>query len=158
MSKGKIKPGYEHVNVHMVFDINMYGEFTRNARLVANGHTKAPPSSITYSIVVSREIVRIVFLLASLNDLDIFAFDIGNEYLNDKCKEKLWTESGTEFRTENGMVMILARAIYGLKSSGATRRGKLAETLMLLGYKSSEAALYILSRYSALAIIISIPY
>ena len=36
------------------------------------------------------------------------------------------------------MVMILARALYGLKSSGATWRAKIAETLMLLGYKSSE--------------------
>ena len=47
MSKGKIKTGYEHFNVHMIFDINMYGKFTRKARLVANGHTTEPPSSIT---------------------------------------------------------------------------------------------------------------
>ena len=25
MRKGKIKPGYEHINVHMIFDINMDG-------------------------------------------------------------------------------------------------------------------------------------
>ena len=37
------------------------------------------------------------------------------------------------------MAMIIARALYGIKSSGAAWRGKLAETLMLLGYKSSEA-------------------
>ena len=35
--------------------------------------------------------------------------------------------------------MIISRALYGLKSSGAVWRGKLAETLMLLGYKSYEA-------------------
>ena len=69
MSRINIKPGYEHVNVHMIFDIKMDGKFTRKARLVADGHTTAPPSSITYSIVVSREIVRISFLPASLNDL-----------------------------------------------------------------------------------------
>ena len=71
MRKGKIKPGYEHINVHMIFDINMDGKFTKNAILVADGHTIAPPSSITYSSVVSREIVRIAFLLASLNYLHI---------------------------------------------------------------------------------------
>ena len=49
------------------------------------------------------------------------------------------TEAGTEFGNEKGMVMIIARALYGLKRSGATWRAKLAETLMLLGYKSSEA-------------------
>ena len=42
--KGKIKPGYEHVKMKMIFDIKMAGKFTRKARLVANGHTKAPPS------------------------------------------------------------------------------------------------------------------
>ena len=49
------------------------------------------------------------------------------------------TESGTYFGTEKVMVIIISRAIYGLKSSGAAWRSKLAETLMLLGYKSSEA-------------------
>ena len=126
MRKWRIKPGYEHVNVHMIFDIKMYGKFTRKARWVADGHTTAPPSSITYSSVVSRESVRLKFLPASLNDLDIFSCDIGNAYLNAKCREKLWTEAGTEFGNEKGMVMIIAIAIYGLKSSGAEWRSKLA--------------------------------
>ena len=67
-----IKPGYEHVNVYMMFDINMDGKFTKKAILVADGHTTAPPSSITYSSVVSSESVIIAFILASLNELDIF--------------------------------------------------------------------------------------
>ena len=136
---GKIKPIYDHVNMHMIFDINMDRKFTRKARLVADGHTTAPPSSITYSSVVSRESVRIVFLLASLNDLYIFACDIGNAYSNAKFREKIWTEAGTEFGNENGTVMIIARAIYGLKSSGAAWRSKTEENLMLLGYKPSNA-------------------
>ena len=37
------------------------------------------------------------------------------------------------------MVMIIARVIYGLKISGAAWRAKIAEKLMSLGYKSSEA-------------------
>ena len=43
MRKGNIYPGYEHVNVHMIFYINMDGKFTREAILVADGHTTAPP-------------------------------------------------------------------------------------------------------------------
>ena len=93
--------------MHMIFDIKMYGKFTRKARLVVDGHTTAPSSSITYSSVLSRGSARIVFLLASLNDLDIFACDIGNTYLNSKCREKLWTEAGTEFGTDKGRVMII---------------------------------------------------
>ena len=78
MRKGKIKPGYENVNVHMIFDIKMYGKFTRKSILVADGHITAPPSSITYSNVVSRESVRIAFILASLNYLDLFSCAIGD--------------------------------------------------------------------------------
>ena len=43
MRKGKIRPGYGHVNLHMIFDINMDGKFTRKEILVADGHTIAPP-------------------------------------------------------------------------------------------------------------------
>ena len=35
--------------------------------------------------------------------------------------------------------MIIERELYGLKNYGDTYRGNLSETLMLLGYKSSEA-------------------
>jgi len=41
-----------------------------------------PPSAITYSSVVSRDSVRIAFLLAALNEIDLLATDIGNAYLN----------------------------------------------------------------------------
>ena len=99
MRKGKIKPGYEHFNAHIIFDINMDGNFTRKARLVANGHTKALPSSITYSSVVYRESVGIAFIFASLNNLDIFAFDIGNSQLSAKFRETIWTEAGTDCGT-----------------------------------------------------------
>ena len=119
----------------MIFGINMDGKFTRKEILVTKVHTTSPPPSIKYSSVVSRESVRIEFLLASLNELDIFACDIGNAYLNAKFREKLWTESGTEFGNQKGIVMIISRALYGLKSSGAAWRGKLAETLMSLRCK-----------------------
>ena len=122
MRKGKIRPGYDHFNVHMIFDINMDGKFTRKATLVSGGHATEPPSYITYSSVVSRESVSISFLIASLNDLDIFACNIVNAYLNSKCREKLFTESGTEFGTEKVMVMIISRGLYVIKSSSAARR------------------------------------
>ena len=67
MRKGKINTGYKQVNVHIIFYIKMDGKFTINSRLVADGHTIAPPSSITYSSVLSRESVSIIFLIASLN-------------------------------------------------------------------------------------------
>ena len=43
MSKGDIKPGYKHVNLHMIFYIKMDAMSTRKAGFVASGHTTAPP-------------------------------------------------------------------------------------------------------------------
>ena len=103
----------------MIFDIKMDGKFTIKSRLVDDGSIIVPRSSITYSSVVFRESVRVAFLLAYLNDLYIFACDIGNAYINAKFREKLWTEADTLFGTEKGMVMIIASVLYGLKSSGA---------------------------------------
>ena len=49
------------------------------------------------------ESVRIIFIFESLNGLYIFACDIGNAYLNAKCREKVFTEPVIEFGTEKGM-------------------------------------------------------
>ena len=56
----------------MIFDINMGGNFTRKTRFVAGGHNTDPPASITYSIIVSRDSMWVVFMLASLYDLAFF--------------------------------------------------------------------------------------
>jgi len=70
------------------------------ARFVACGYTTDRPASLTSSSIVSRDSVRIAFTLAALNNLDIWACDIGNAHLNAKCREKIWTKAGTEFRRE----------------------------------------------------------
>ena len=70
---------YKHINCHLIFDVNI--EFCRKAWFVSGVHTTNLPTESTYAGVVSREIVRIAFTLAELNDLDIFAADIQNAYL-----------------------------------------------------------------------------
>ena len=48
-------------------------DLTRKARFVAGGHMTEAPTSLTYSSVVSIDSVKIAFLIAALNDLDITA-------------------------------------------------------------------------------------
>ena len=139
MRTGKIKPGYSYCSTHMIFDIKMDGAFTRKARLVADGHKTKSPASITYSSVVSRDSVKIALTIASLNSLHVSACDIGNAYLNATCREKLWTVAGPEFGSDKGSVMIIARALYGLKSSGAAWRSTLAQTMEIMGYRPTQA-------------------
>ncbi|MGH7974682.1 MAG: reverse transcriptase domain-containing protein, partial [bacterium] len=128
----RVPIGYKWIPCHMVFDVKM--DFTRKARLVAGGHVTDPPATITYSSVVSRDSVRIAFLIAALNDLDVLAADIGNAYLNASTKEKVYTTAGKEFGSKEGFSVLIVRALYGLKSSGAAWRAHLAQTLRDMGY------------------------
>jgi hypothetical protein len=79
-----------------------------------------PATSMTYSSVVSRDSVRISFLLATLNGLQILSCDIGNAYLKVPCREKIWFQAGRECGSDMGKVMIITRAFYGLRTSGAS--------------------------------------
>ena len=136
---GKTLVGYQEIKCHMIFDIKMDGKFTRKARLVAGGHTTDPPASATYSSVVSRDSVRIAFMMAALNDLEVCAADVGNAYLNAPCREKIWTIAGLEFGSRAGTVQVIVRALYGLKSSGAAWRAMFAQSLLDQGFQSTKA-------------------
>ena len=43
LEKGKVRPIYQHVNVHMIFDINMDGKFNRNTIFVTYVHIPETP-------------------------------------------------------------------------------------------------------------------
>ena len=62
--------------------------------MVAGGHTTKTPSSVTYSSVVSRDLVKIMLMIAELKYLDLQAVDTNNAYLNAPCGEKIWTRAG----------------------------------------------------------------
>ena len=135
----KIPPGYQEVKCHMIFDIKMGENFRRKARMVAGGHQTETPAALTYASVVSRDSVRIALTIAALNGLNVLACDIQNAYLTAKCREKIWTRAGPEFGSDAGKIMLVVRALYGLKSSGAAFRALLAEALYDLNYKPSPA-------------------
>ena len=59
--------------------------------------------------------MRIEFLYAALNDLDIFSCDILNTYLEAPCGEKLWTVAGKEFGSLAGTPMQINQSLYRLK-------------------------------------------
>jgi hypothetical protein len=90
--------GLKWIKCHKVFDVKM--DFIRKAQYVAGGYMTNPPTSLTNSSVVSRDSVRIVFLLVTLNDIDILAAHLGNAYLNAPTKEKVYISAGPEFGPE----------------------------------------------------------
>ena len=136
---GHVPVGYKEIKCHVVFDIKM-GTLQRKARYVAGGHKTDPPKAQTYSSVVSRESVRIALTLAALNGLNVMTGDLENAYLQAKCDEKIWTTLGPEFGPERqGKKAVIVRALYGLKSAGASFRNTLADCLTHLGFQSCKA-------------------
>ena len=103
--------GYTEITGNLIFDVNM--DLTRRARYVAGGHLTDPPSLMTYVSVVGQETVRISFLVAALNDLNILAVDIQNAYLNPETKEKIFFYAGDEWRSNRGRIIVIRRALTG---------------------------------------------
>ena len=108
--------GFQDIGCHLIFDVNM--DFTRKARFLAGGHTTEAPSSIRYSSVLSRYSVQLALTITALNSVDIMSCNLDNAYLNAMCRENIWFEGGTECGEDKGKVLIVVRALYGLKYAG----------------------------------------
>ena len=133
----KIPHGYRHMGTHLIFDVKM--DFTRKARLVADGHKTAQPAHSTYAGVVSRESVRIALTYAALMDLDVLAADIQNAYLQAPPSEQFYTIAGPEWGSRKGQRMLIVRALYGGKSSGRDFRNHLQSCMSTMGFDHCES-------------------
>ena len=90
---------WKRVTGHLVWDVKM--DFTRKARWVLDGHKTVDPIGSTYAGVVSRESVHVALTYAALNDLDVFAADIRNTYLQAPLSQKDYIICRPEFGVEN---------------------------------------------------------
>jgi hypothetical protein len=76
-------------------------------------------------------------MIAALNELNIMSGDIGNAYLNAETTEKVYTVAGSEYGEKAGRIIVIKRALYGLKSSGAAFHKHLAYSLQSIGFTST---------------------
>jgi len=81
----------------------------------------------------------LICFLAELNELEIMSADIGNAYLKAYTKEKVYCVAGPEFGDLAGHTLIIIKALYGLRTSGARFHERLVDTLRDLGFKPSYA-------------------
>ena len=84
------------------------------------------PDTITYSSVVTRETVHIALTMALLHDLEVKAAGVLNASVSAPNHGKIWTVLCPKFGGNAGMSAILVRALYGLKSAGASFMAHLA--------------------------------
>jgi hypothetical protein len=80
-----------------------------------------------------------VLTLAALIDLEVKSSDIQNAYLCAPCEEKVNTVLGPEFGEHQGKKALIVRALYGLKSAGASFGRHLADCMRYMGYTPCKA-------------------
>jgi hypothetical protein len=109
--------GCKRIPHHCIYDVKF--DRRRKCRLVAGGHRTDPPKEEICSGVVSMEAVRLGFILARMNGLQVCAGDVGKAFLCGKRREKVFVTAGEAFGKDAGKRMIIDPSLHGLKSSSA---------------------------------------
>ena len=123
--------------MHLIYAVKHDGR--HKARLVADGHLTDIPLNSVYAGVVSIRGMRICLFLGELNGMEAYATDIGNAYLEAKTLEKVCIQAGSEFGEFEGHLLIIYKALYGLRSSGKQFGDLLADCLKKEGFIPSRA-------------------
>ena len=131
--------GYQRIKVHLVFACKHDGH--HKARLVAAGHLTPDPIDSIYSGVVSTRTLRVSIFLAKLNNVKVWAADICNAYLEATTKEKLYIVAGPEFEELQGHILVIHKAIYGLKSSGLRWSQRIHDIMLQLNFRPCKLIL-----------------
>jgi hypothetical protein len=138
LQKGEeIPEGYTEVPLLWAFDVKFDGR--HRGRLVAGGHKTWVDPEEGYSSTVSLDDVRMAFVAAVLMKLGVITADVSHAYIRALCKEKRYTIAGPEFGEIAGRVLIIIKALYGLRTSGAAWHAEAADTLRALGFWQSKA-------------------
>ena len=133
----KPPPGYKNIRVHLIYDVKHDGR--HKARLVADGHLTDVPNESVYSSVVSLRGLRMLLFLGELNGIETWGTDIGNAYLEAMTSERVCIIAGPEFGPLEGHLLLIHKALYGLRSSGARWHDRLSDVLRQEGFIPCKA-------------------
>jgi hypothetical protein len=131
--------GYTRIPCRMIYAVKHDGR--HKARFVAGGHRTKEPEDSVYSSVVSLRSLRIIILAAELNKLELYQADVGSAYLEALTGELIYFEASAEFKHlgMEGHVLVLHKALYGLRSSGQCWHSHFSKTLRSEGFAPSLA-------------------
>jgi hypothetical protein len=129
--------GYKKIHTHHIYDCKHDGR--HKAWMIADGHLMDIPLESMYSGVISLRGLRIVTFLSELNDLDLWATDIGNAYLEAFTMERNYIVAGPEFGQLEGHYLIIVKALYGLCTSGLCWHERFTDCLCNEGFSPCKA-------------------
>jgi hypothetical protein len=80
-----------------------------------------------------------VTFLAELVGMDLWATNIGNTYLETYTAEELVIVGGPEFEEMDDHILIISKALYGLRASGLFWHDHFSKCLHEMGFTLSKA-------------------
>ncbi len=136
--------GHKVVGSKWVFHIKRGPDGTvqkYKAQLVARGFTQIEGIDYdeTFTPVAKLTSLRTILALSNEHDLEVHQMDVKSAYLNGALKEEIYMEPPPGFNLPDGMVLKLAKAVYGMKQGGWVWYEDIRETLKQMGYKCTEA-------------------
>jgi hypothetical protein len=140
-----------------VFDLKSDGR--KKARLVAKGFSQVEGIDYDeiFSPVVRFETVRMMVALAALKGWHISGLDVKTAFLYGELDEELYMEQpeGFKLNGQEGKVMRLKRAIYGLKQAALAWWKALDKSMAKIGFKrlASDSGLFYNKEKSIVAIV-----
>lgn len=135
--ESEITEEYQKIPLLWTFAVKFDGR--HRARLCAGGHRTRDPETDYYSGVVELETVRILFVIAALKKFKVVAADVASAYVQALTDELVYAIAGQEFGPWCGKILIIIKALYGLKSSGAMWHQKLSDNLRDMGFRPCHA-------------------
>jgi Reverse transcriptase (RNA-dependent DNA polymerase) len=128
------KPGpeYQFAPLRMIFEVKQDGR--KKARLTIGGHVVDSHGISTRSTVVKTISVRLIDLISHRDNLTLKHGDVGNAFITAPCMEKIYSRATPEFGERSESIVILNKALYGLRTSGRAFRNTFADFLRQLGF------------------------
>ena len=121
----------------MIMNVNQ--DLRHKCRLVAGGHLIDALDNDIYSTTVNSISVNLLQVKAHKANLEILCGDIGNAYVNAYTKEKVYSIAGDEFgKAMKGSIVIIVRALYGMRTSSESWHAHLADTLRGFNFKPTR--------------------
>ena len=108
------------------------------ARLVAKGFQQEECMSSNYSPVVKMQTLKILLVFCCQNNINIEQMDVETAFLNGKIKSKVYVNQPKGYENGTDRVLMLMKALYGLKESARLWYDCFNEFMECLDFKRSD--------------------
>ena len=105
------------------------------ARLVVRGDLQRPPADDTYAATLAIRAFRALVAIANTFDLEMKQYDVLTAFLNAKLDRELYTTIPRGIRHTKAVILLVCKALYGLRESPRYWLDELTTTLKALGLK-----------------------